>query len=134
MPKTTRVAVSDPVADVPVDTKRIVERARKTLRALAPQAEELACQSRKPRSPSMMWKLFRYVAHGEVVVTIGTFTRHASMFFARGRELGDPQGILQGTGKDLRYITLREPKNASDAAVAEIVREAFALVDRSPRR
>ena len=31
----------------------------------------------------MMWKLVRYAVSGEVVVTIGTFTKHASVFFAR---------------------------------------------------
>jgi|CZKU01.1.fsa_nt_gi hypothetical protein len=129
-----RAPIAEPLAGTPAATKAIVERARETVRAVAPEAEEVACHSRKPSSPSMMWKLFRYVAHGEVVVTIGTFTKHASMFFARGRELGDPQGILEGTGKDLRYITLREPKHAAGARVGAIVREAFALADESAQR
>jgi hypothetical protein len=127
----TKTTAAAPIDDLPPATKAIVARARKTVRAVAPHAEEVACASHKPRSPSMMWKLVRYVFHGEVVVTLGTFTTHASMFFARGSELRDPKGLLQGTGKNLRYITLRDATDANEAAVGEIVREAFALAERA---
>ena len=120
------VASSDPLANVPAGVRPILEAARRTVRKVARGAEEIPCQSQKPRSPSMMWKLVRYAVDGEVVVTLGTFTRHASMFFAHGSELEDAQGLLQGTGKALRYITLRTPDDAQGAAVEEIVRAAFA--------
>jgi hypothetical protein len=75
----------------------------------------------------MMWKLLRYIVNGKVVVTIGTFSRHSSMFFARGAELDDAAGLLDGTGKALRYITLRTPADARRAAVKAILRRAFEL-------
>ena len=50
----------------------------------------------------MMWKLVRYLVDGGVVVTVGTYTRHASMFFARGTELEGAPDLLEGTGKKLR--------------------------------
>ena len=81
----------------------------------------------------MMWKLVRYAVEGEVAVTLGTFTRHASMFFARGSEIEDDHGLLEGTGKSLRYITLRTPSDANGAAVKEILRKAFALVGSRER-
>jgi hypothetical protein len=81
----------------------------------------------------MMWKLVRYVVHGQVVVTLGTFTKHSSMFFARGSELDDGRGLLEGTGKNLRYITLRAPADAKQAAVKEVLRRAFALTEGSVR-
>lgn len=80
-----------------------------------------------------MWKLVRYAVDGEVVVTIGTFTKHASMFFARGSELEDTRGVLEGMGKKLRYFTLRAPADAKRAAVKEAIRNAFALAERSAR-
>ena len=80
-----------------------------------------------------MWKLVRYVVDGEVVATIGTFTKHASVFFAHGSELRDADGLLQGTGKNLRYITLRSPADAKRAAVKAALRKAFALAESSAR-
>lgn len=122
------VASTDPFANVPAAVRPILDAARRTVRKVAREAEEIPCQSQKPRSPSMMWKLVRYAVDGEVVVTLGTFTRHASMFFARGSEIADEAGLLQGTGKALRYITLRTPDDAKGAAVEETLRAAFAQV------
>jgi hypothetical protein len=82
----------------------------------------------------MMWKLVRYVADGDIVVTIGTFTKHASMFFAQGSELEDRRGVLEGSGKKLRYITLRTPADAKRAAVKEVLRKAFALAESLARK
>jgi hypothetical protein len=78
----------------------------------------------------MMWKLVRYLVDGGVVVTIGTYTKHASMFFAHGSELDGAPGLLEGAGKNLRYITLRSPADAKRGAVKEVLRKAFALAEK----
>jgi len=75
----------------------------------------------------MMWKLVRYAVDGEIIATIGCFTAHASIFFNRGSEIDDPEGLLLGSGKALRYITLRTAADAKSAAVKKIIRRAFAL-------
>lgn len=118
---------SDPFAGAPTAVKPILAAARKAILAVAPDAEPVACAAVKPRSPSMMWKLVRFVRKGDVVVTLGTFTKHANMFFARGAEIDDGSGVLEGSGKKLRYITLRAPEDAKRAAVAKVIRAAFRL-------
>lgn len=115
------------LADLPDGVREIVAAARAVVRTVAPLAEEIACKGSQPRSPSMMWKLVRYVVNDEVVVTIGTFRNHSSMFFGRGAELDDGSGVLEGSGKKLRYITLRVPADAKRAAVKALLRKAFAL-------
>jgi hypothetical protein len=55
------------------------------------------------------------------------------MFFARGNGLGDGHGLLEGSGKNLRYITLRAPGDAKQAAVKDLLRKAFALAEKSAR-
>ena len=119
--------LADHLAKIPPAVRPIVEAACETVRAVAGDAEEIPCASAKPRSPSMMWKLVRWAVDGEIVVTIGTFTKHASMFFARGSEIDDEHGLLDGTGKSLRYLTLRTPSDAKGAAVRNILRRGFAL-------
>jgi hypothetical protein len=49
------------------------------------------------------------------------------MFFYRGRELDDGSGLLQGSGRDARFVTLRAPADAQSAAVKRLVRKAFKL-------
>jgi hypothetical protein len=74
-----------------------------------------------------MWKLARYTVDGENVVGLGTFSRHSSVFFYRGRELDDPAGLLQGSGRNTRFVTLRAAADAGRPAVKKLLRDAFRL-------
>lgn len=74
-----------------------------------------------------MWKLVRYAVDGANVLGIGTFPTHSTIFFYRGRELDDASGLLKGSGKDSRFITLREPAEAESPAVKRLIRQAFKL-------
>ena len=119
---------------LPAAVRSIVQVARRTVKAAAPDAVEVGCQMAQPRSKSMMWKLCRYAREGEggYVVAIGAFANHASIFFARGVELDD--GVLEGSGKQLRYFTLRTPADAERATVKRLVRKAFRLGTGKPSR
>ena len=69
-------------------------------------------------------------AYGAIISTdagIGTFPTYASLFFYRGRELDDGSGLLEGGGKDMRFIRLRSPADAQSPATKRMVRRAFTL-------
>ena len=108
-------------------TNPTVEAARRMVKAVAPKAEEIPYQMAEPRSSSMMWKLFRYRTGGANVVGIGTFPAHSTLYFYRGVELDDGSGLLQGGGKEMRFITLREPADAERPKVKALVKKAFRL-------
>jgi hypothetical protein len=74
-----------------------------------------------------MWKLLIYAIDGANVLGIGTFPRHSTLYFYRGRELDDGSGLLQGNGKESRFITLRSPADAELPALKNLVRKAFKL-------
>lgn len=122
-----KITITEQVRQIPPAVRPIVQAARRTVRTIAPKAEEITYRSSPPRSRSMMWKIVRYVVDGEPVVAIGTFPKHSSLFFFRGSELDDGGGLLEGGGKELRYITLRTPGDAERTAVKRIVRQAFRL-------
>jgi hypothetical protein len=127
MPAAAPIKLSDQLGKVPTRVRPIVRAAIATVKEVAPQAEEVAYRSEPPRSKSAMWKLVRYAAGGGYVVGVGTFTSHSAMFFYRGRELDDGSGLLQGSGKDSRLITLRSPADAQRPEVKRLVRKAFKL-------
>jgi hypothetical protein len=110
-----------------------VEAARRMVKAIAPGAEEIAYHMERPRSKSMMWKIVRFASGGGDVVGIGTFTNHSTIYFYRGPELDDGSGLLQGEGKQMRFITLRSPADAERADVKGMVRKAFKLGGAQPR-
>jgi len=127
MTPAAKVSLSDQVNQVPSAVRPTVKAAIKLVKTVAPKAEEIPYRSGQPRSKSMMWKLVRYAVDGGNVVGIGTFTNHSALFFYRGRELDDGSGLLQGSGKDSRFITLHSPGEAERPAIKRLVRNAFKL-------
>jgi len=125
MPKATQIPISQLLRKVPPTVRPTVTAARRMVRNLAPVADEMICMSRPPGSPQYMWKLLLYAVDGATVLGIGTFPRHSTLYFYRGRELDDGTGLLQGTGKHSRFITLRSPADAELPAIKKLVRKAF---------
>lgn len=121
------ITVSGQLKKVPVTVRPTVEAAIKAVREAAPRAEEIPYQMKAPRSERMMWKIVRYTVDGTNVVGVGTFPRHSTIFFYRGRELDAGEGLLQGTGKDTRFVTLRSPSDVARPEVKRLIRKAFAL-------
>ncbi len=118
---------SEQLRKIPPAVRPTVQAARRTVKAIAPKAKEIAYRSKPPRSSRAMWKLVRYTVDDSPVVAIGTFPKYASLFFYRGRELDDGSGLLKGGGKELRFMRLRARADAERADVKRIVRQAFAL-------
>ena len=121
-------SLSEQLEKVPSNVRPIVNAALNTVKEAAPEADEIAYRSQPPRSKRAMWKLARYAVNGANVLGVGTFTNHSTIFFYRGRELDDGSGLLQGGGKDTRFVTLRSPEDAEKPAVKRLVRKAFKLV------
>jgi len=133
MPTTAGISVSDQLRKIPPSIRPTFQAARRTVKAVAPTAKEIAYQSQPPRSSRSMWKIVRYAVDDANVVAIGTFPSYASLFFYRGRELDDGSGLLEGGGKQLRFLRLRAPADATRPAVKRLVRKAFTLGGRTTR-
>ncbi len=131
---TAEISVTDQIKLIPAAVRPIVVAARRMIKAVAPKAEEITYQSKPPRSKSFMWKIVRYAVDGENVVGIGTFPKHSTLFFYRGRELDDRSGLLEGSGKDSRFITLHEPADVDRPAVKRLVEKAFKLATSETSR
>ena len=125
---TREITLSEQVRKIPQATRPMVEAAIKTIKEAAPKADEIAYRMEQPPPGSrMMWKIVRYAVDGGNVVGVGTFSEHATLFFYRGRDLDDGSGLLQGSGKESRYVTLRSTADADTPAVKKLVRKAFKL-------
>jgi hypothetical protein len=130
VPTASKITLSDHLKKVPPKVRPMVEAAIRTVKEVAPKADEVTYRSQPPRSPSAMWKIVRYAVGGNYVVGVGTFPLHSTLFFYRGREIDDGSGLLQGSGKDSRFITLRAPADAESTAVKRLLRKAFKLEPR----
>jgi hypothetical protein len=127
MASTTQISVTEQLKKVPSAVRPTLQAARRVVKAAGAGAEEISYRSHPPRSSRYMWKIARYAVDGANVVGIGAFADHANLFFYRGRELDDGTGLLQGAGKEMRFITLHAPADAERPAVRRMVRSAFKL-------
>jgi hypothetical protein len=55
---------------------------------------------------------------------INVFARHVLLGFPRGTDLDDPAGVLQGTGKAMRHITLKKLSDLDRPEIREYLRQA----------
>lgn len=130
VPTSADIPLSDHLKNIPAAVRPTVKAAIRTVKQVAPKADEVTYRSRPPRSKSAMWKIVRYSVDGAYVVGVGTFPSHSTLFFYRGRELDDGSGLLQGSGKDSRFITLRNAADVEQPAVKRLLRKAFKLEQR----
>jgi hypothetical protein len=124
---TARIPLAEQLRKAPRAVRPIVMAARRMVKTVAPKATEISSGSEPPRSSTYMWKIVRYARDSGNVVGIGTFPKYSTLIFYRGRELDDGSGLLEGGGKDARFIRLRTPADADRPAVKRIVRKAFQL-------
>jgi len=57
---------------------------------------------------------------------IAVQSSHINLGFYHGASLADPTGLLEGTGKELRHVKIRDVANVGNAAVANLLRQAIA--------
>src|SRR5215468_1317927 len=61
---------------------------------------------------------------------IVTYETHVNLGFNRGALLPDPTGILTGTGKSIRHITIRNQNELEHPAIRRYLQAAIEQVDR----
>ncbi len=62
----------------------------------------------------------------EVFVSIAGYARGVSLYFTHGKVLPDPQGLLEGSGNQGRFIRLTHVSQLADSAVDALLRAAVA--------
>jgi hypothetical protein len=60
--------------------------------------------------------------------------KHVTFGFARGSELPDPAKLLEGTGKNLRHVKLRDKAQLLDANLRDLILSAVSLNRRDPQK
>lgn len=69
------------------------------------------------------WKVARYDDGGEIAA-IGPLKSYVNLYFADGAHLSNADGLLEGTGKDIRHIKVKTLDGIPVAAVKKLLKEA----------
>lgn len=64
---------------------------------------------------------------GGIVFSLAVFPRWVSLFFARGVDLVDPDGLLRGAGSKVRHIRLTDTTMLDDPRIEALIVAALAI-------
>lgn len=101
------------------------------VRALA-LATRARIQSLKLGAAEKVVKGYRSVSYGfgsgmkDQFVAIVLHKGHVNLQFHQGAHLPDPDGLLEGTGKSMRHVKIRDEEILGRDAVEALIREAAA--------
>jgi hypothetical protein len=110
------------VAKFSPEVARVARAARSKVRKLLPSALELVYDNYNALA----------LAYGpsertsEVVLSLAVYPRWVSLFFARGKVLPDPDGLLRGSGNQMRHIVLEGARDLDGESVRALIRAAVA--------
>ncbi len=62
----------------------------------------------------------------ESFISIAGYPKWVTLFFLNGADLPDPEGLLEGDGKQVRGIRLKTPADMDTPAVAALIAQAVA--------
>ncbi len=62
----------------------------------------------------------------DMVFTINPIKSYVQLYFIRGTELSDPDGLLEGTGKKLRHVNIRTAADLKRPALLRLMKRAVA--------
>ena len=106
------------------EARLLAEAARKTIVSVVPAASE------RLRSG---WGLIGYNAPSYFAFIVPEKSR-ARIGFEWGVMLADPGGLLEGSGSQVRYVTIRTPRDLAAPGLAPLLLEAAAMPPPSRAR
>ena len=118
------------------DERRIAGFIEKYTPAIAAQLRDARQRLRAhfPRGVEMVFDNYNALVFGigpsdrtrESFISIAGYPKWVTLFFLDGADLDDPQGLLEGDGKQVRGIRLKTPEDLEAPAVAALIAQAIA--------
>ena len=113
--KTKSGTVNDFIRQLDPQRKEMAVELRALINKHAPAAEETIAWGQP------WWKLNGWLC------TVYTAGDHVNFGFSRGAELDNPDGLLEGTGKGMRHIKIREASDIKKAKFKALISQAVRL-------
>ena len=97
--------------------------ARRRLRAQFPQGVEMVFDNYN----ALVFGIGASAQSRDSFISIAGYPKWVTLFFLNGADLHDPEGLLEGAGKQVRGIRLRRVEDMDAPAVAALILQAMAM-------
>ncbi len=100
------------------------------IRELALDAREVVLKALAPSNESVLDVYVLAMNYGfsekmkDQVVYIGVYTKHINLGFHWGARMDDPEGVLEGSGKQFRHIKIKSQEDLGSPVIRDYVRRA----------
>jgi len=114
----------------PKELIRFLQRFDPAIRELALDARELVLRVLAPSHESILDTYVLAMNYGfsermkDQVVYIGVYTKHINLGFLWGARMDDPEGLLEGEGKQLRHIKIKSPADLGTPVICDYLSRA----------
>ena len=102
---------------LPAQYEPVVMALRTLIGTTAPDAHEIVYHDTLCYSPTE--------ADFDPIVFIAVFSAHINLGLFYGGFLHDPEGLLLGTGKRMRHVTIRSLQECANPALARLLEQAW---------
>lgn len=97
-----------------------LKEARRRLRSLFPHGYELVFDNYN----ALVFGISPTERASEAFISVAGYPRWVTLFFLNGTALNDPNGLLEGEGRQVRSIRLTEPSQINETAVEALISQA----------
>jgi hypothetical protein len=99
---------------VPKSQQNVLQALREAIISVGPEIVE-----------EIKWRRPCYSTGDKLFCYLHSTKKHATLGFQMGRQLNDPDGLLEGDGKDMRYIKFTPGKEPNWSAITNLILEAY---------
>ena len=114
----------------PRELIRFLKRFDPAIRELALEAREVVVRVLAPSNESILDVYVLAMNYGfsermkDQVVYIGVYAKHINLGFYWGAQMDDPEGVLEGSGKQLRHIKIKSQADLGTPLIRDYLRSA----------
>jgi hypothetical protein len=120
-----------PTKESKVDFDKLISEYNPAVRALAKKTRVLVINVFPDASEKTYWG-WSNTWYGlsektaDAVFSISPMKEYVQLYFLRGTELSDPDELLEGAGKKLRHLNIRQAADLKRAALLRLMKRAVA--------
>ncbi len=111
-PKSRNKEIDAYIEALPAEQRPVVARLRELIHEAAPGCLEAFKWSRP------------IFGNGKDFAYLKANKNHVNLGFNKGSELEDPEGLLEGTGKGMRHVKVKDINDIPEEALFRLIREA----------